>query len=90
MRAAVEALRRQGPARIVVAVPVAAAVICNAFQAIVDEMVCAVTLAHFSAVGHWYEEFTPTTDQAVRALLARAPARRPAAPPPGGAGTAIA
>ena len=71
MRAAAEALRQQGPARVVVAVPVAAREICDEFRARVDEVVCAITPSPFYAVGLWYEDFSPTTDDQVRDLLAR-------------------
>jgi putative phosphoribosyl transferase len=69
MRVAVLALRHQSPARIVVAVPVAAAEICDDFQAIVDDVVCAETPSPFYAVGLWYEDFTQTTDDEVHELL---------------------
>lgn len=85
MRAAVAALRRQGPAAIVVAVPVAAPATCEAFRAIVEEVVCLVLPEPFEAVGYWYADFSQTTDEEVRDLLARA-AAEPAAPP--GAGQA--
>ncbi len=81
MRAAVAALRRRGPAAIVVAVPVAAPATCEAFRAIVEEVVCLVLPEPFEAVGYWYADFSQTTDEEVRDLLARAPAA-PAAPPP--------
>jgi putative phosphoribosyl transferase len=72
MRAAVRALRRQWPARIVVAVPVAASQTCQELQAEADEVVCAVTPEPFYAVGLWYADFSPTSDDEVRDLLARA------------------
>ncbi len=72
MRAAVAALRQQRPARLVVAVPTAAPAVCDALRAEVDEVVCAITPEPFYAVGLWYEDFTPTTDDEVRALLAHA------------------
>jgi putative phosphoribosyl transferase len=75
MRAAALALRQRGPARIVVAVPVASPETCDGFRAEVDEIVCAVTPEPLLAVGHWYADFSPTTDEQVRHLLARA-ARR--------------
>jgi predicted phosphoribosyltransferase len=71
MRAAVAALRMEGPARIVVAVPVAAAETCDAFESIADDIVCAVTPESFQAVGLWYDDFSQTTDDEVRELLAR-------------------
>ena len=72
MRAAVAALRQQHPARIVVAVPIAAPSTCAEFREEVDEIVCARTPEPFRAVGLWYEDFTQTTDEEVRDLLRRA------------------
>ena len=69
MRAAVEALRRQGPSRVIVAVPVAAPSTCREFEDIADEIICARTPEWFSAVGQWYEDFSETTDDEVRTLL---------------------
>lgn len=77
MRAAVLALRQQRPARIVVAVPVAAPETCDAFRTEVDEIVCAITPAELYAVGLWYRDFSQTTDDEVRDLLAQAARRRP-------------
>lgn len=78
MRAAVVAIRRRRPARLIVAVPVAAASTCEEFRCEVDEVVCAFTPEPFHAVGLWYEDFSQTTDEEVRNLLERAhdPARR--------------
>ena len=70
MRAAIAALREQRPARIVVAVPVAAAETCEALAREVDEVVCAQTPAPFFAVGRWYRDFSPTMDREVHDLLA--------------------
>src|SRR5262249_14340505 len=78
MRAAVSALRQQQPARIVVAVPVAATSTCDALKAEADEVICAQTPEPFTAVGLWYEDFSQTTDEEVRDLLERA-ARKPSA-----------
>ena len=77
MRAAVAALRVQNPARIVVAVPTAARETCNDLVAEVDEVVCTTTPEPFYAVGLWYEDFSQTTDEEVRQLLAQStpPAR---------------
>jgi predicted phosphoribosyltransferase len=69
MRAALAVLRRARPARIVVAVPVAAPGACAAFCAEVDEVICARTPEPFHAVGHWYEDFAPPSDAEVRGLL---------------------
>ncbi len=78
MRAAVAALRQQGPARVVVAVPVASASTCEDFRAVVDDVVCALTPEPFYAVGSWYRDFTQTTDDEVHALLDEAAGPRPA------------
>lgn len=71
MQAAVKALRQQQPGRIVVAVPTASPETCEALRAEVDEIICAVTPEPFYAVGFWYENFSQTTDEEVRDLLAR-------------------
>ena len=69
MRAAIEALRALEPARLIVAVPVAAPSTCEELGALVDEIVCAVTPEPFYAVGLWYADFSETSDEEVRALL---------------------
>jgi len=71
MLAAVKALRQQQPSRIVVAVPIAAPETCEQLGAEVDDIICAVTPEPFYAVGLWYEDFSQTTDDEVRDLLAR-------------------
>ncbi|HEY0971665.1 MAG TPA: alpha/beta family hydrolase [Gemmatimonadales bacterium] len=80
MRAAIAALRQELPARLVVAVPVAAADTCDELRAEVDEVVCLATPEPFRAVGLWYADFSQTTDEEVHALLDRAAGRPPAAP----------
>ena len=70
MRAAVEAVRRLKPSRIVVAVPVGARDTCEQFRQIADDVVCVMSPASFSAVGQWYQDFSQTTDDEVRHLLA--------------------
>lgn len=72
MRAAVQALRGQQPARIVVAVPVAAPDTYSDFEREVDEIVCVMTPYPFLGVGGWYLDFSQTSDQEVRDLLAQA------------------
>lgn len=71
MRAAVTALRIEGPTRIVVAVPVAAAETRDALKTLADDVICAVTPEPFHAVGLWYDDFSQTTDDEVRELLER-------------------
>jgi len=71
MRAAVSALRQQGVARIVVAVPVGAPETCREFETEVDETICAISPTYFEAVGQFYDDFSQTTDDEVRDLLAK-------------------
>ena len=72
MRAAVAALRRLGPARVVVAVPVASAQAADSLRPEVDDLVCALTPEPFRAVGLWYEDFAQTSDAEIAQLLDRA------------------
>jgi len=72
MSAAVKALRVRGPERIVVAVPVGAAGTCSMLRRSTDQVVCAMTPEPFGSVGQWYQDFRPTSDAEVRALLALA------------------
>jgi len=76
MRAAAAALRKQGPERIVVAVPVSSPETCDEFRSEVDEIVCAATPEPFRGVGLWYEDFSQTTDEEVRELLEQEPPQR--------------
>jgi putative phosphoribosyl transferase len=76
MRAAVLALRRIEPARIVVAVPIGAASTCEELQAIADECVCAIAPEHFRAVGLWYDDFAQIDDVEVCEVLTRAEGAR--------------
>jgi predicted phosphoribosyltransferase len=69
MRAAVAALHRLGPARIVVAVPVGSPDTCAELGEEADELVCALMPDPFLAVGIWYEDFAQTTDEEVHDLL---------------------
>ena len=69
MKAAVRALRQRHPAKIVVAVPIAAAPTCEELRSMADEVVCLNTPEPFYSVGSWYDDFSQTTDDAVRELL---------------------
>jgi len=75
MRAAVQALRLMEPSAIIVAVPVGAPDTCELLRNDADAVVCAVTPENFMAVGRWYEDFSQTTDEEVRELLAQATRR---------------
>jgi predicted phosphoribosyltransferase len=72
MRAAVRAVKQMQPARVVVAVPVAAQSTRDDIGEEVDEIVCSVPPEPFLAVGRWYQDFSQTTDEEVHDLLDRA------------------
>ncbi|MFQ4141831.1 phosphoribosyltransferase [Chlorogloeopsis sp. ULAP02] len=71
IRAAIAILQQQQPQRIVVAVPVAPLATCQELRAEVEEVVCLLTPEPLYAIGLWYENFSQTTDDEVRELLAR-------------------
>jgi predicted phosphoribosyltransferase len=72
MHAAVAAVRKQEPARVVVAVPVAPDSTLREFEGEADEVVCPLTPAEpFEGVGRWYIDFSQTSDEEVRELLDR-------------------
>jgi putative phosphoribosyl transferase len=75
MRAAAEALRVQRPSWLLVAAPVGARPTVAALEAVADDVVVPLVPADFYAVGQWYADFRPTTDDQVRALLRQAAGR---------------
>lgn len=72
VQAAIAALRKEGPASIIVAAPVGSREACSAIGAVTDGCLCAMIPDRFYAVGLWYEDFSETTDAEVRQLLTRA------------------
>ncbi|MFF0266327.1 phosphoribosyltransferase [Kribbella sp. NPDC004536] len=75
MRAAVQAVRRQHPAQVIVAVPVGGPGSSRTLSA--DRVVCAWFPQYFTAVGQAYRDFSPVTDEEVRQVLEQSTARRP-------------
>lgn len=71
-RAAVEGVRRRGASEIVLAVPVGARETVEQMARDVDAIVCVATPRNLRAVGEWYRDFSPTTDEEVLTLLRRA------------------
>ena len=69
MRAALTIIQQQQPAKIVVAVPVAPLNICEELRLEVDDVICLQCPENMSAIGLWYEDFSQTTDNEVRAFL---------------------
>jgi predicted phosphoribosyltransferase len=69
MRAAAAALRQQGAAKIIVAVPVGAPSTCREIRDEVDDIICLHAPVSFMGVGQYYEDFSQTSDEEVRELL---------------------
>lgn len=72
MRAALHAVRQLGCAHLVAAAPVGAPATARQLRRVADDVVCLRAPLGFGAVGQWYEDFSPTSDEAVRDLLRRA------------------
>jgi putative phosphoribosyl transferase len=79
IRAALRGIRRQRPARLILAVPVAPAEIIEALRGEADEIVCLETPAEFYAVGQFYRDFHHVSDDEVKAILQSG---RPVVSPP--------
>ena len=73
MRVALQAVRRRGPARVVLAVPVAPPDTLAALGEVADEAVCLETPIGFGAIGFYYRDFHQMSDSEVTDLLARTP-----------------
>jgi len=71
MKAAISVIQKENPQQIVVAVPVAAAEICQELGQQVDEVVCLKTPHPFYAIGLWYDNFAQTSDGEVCDLLSQ-------------------
>ena len=69
MRAAVAIVRQSRPARIVVAVPVAAESSADTIQTVADEFVCPLVVPLHYGIGAWYTDFSQTSDAEVQAIL---------------------
>lgn len=69
MEVAVQTVRRQGAARIMVAVPVASTTAVDRLAPVADEVIALVADPGFDAVGRYYRRFPQTTDDEVLALL---------------------
>jgi putative phosphoribosyl transferase len=70
--AAVAALRKLEPARVVLTAPVADSATCTVVRPYVDDIVCAEAPRPFRTVAHWYQDYAPVNDDEVAALLATA------------------
>ncbi|MGB3312716.1 MAG: phosphoribosyltransferase [Nodosilinea sp.] len=73
MRAAISVIQPQQPAQLIVAAPVAAPSLYDELSLKVDEVVCVALPDRLTAIGYWYEDFSQTSDEDVRQLLANQP-----------------
>ena len=71
IQAAIKGIRQHNPAKIIVAVPVAATETYETIKKLADQIICPQTPSHFYAVGAWYENFSQTTDEEVFDLLTK-------------------
>ena len=71
MQAAVTALRKHQPQKIVLAIPVALEKTLRQFETLVDDIACLVTPKSIGAVGFWYEDFRQVSDREVCEVLAK-------------------
>ena len=69
--AALRAIRQKGPRRLVLAVPVCAPDTVARLRSLADDIVFVESPANLQAVGMWYEDFSPTTDDQVIGILAK-------------------
>jgi putative phosphoribosyl transferase len=77
IRAAITALKKANPAKLIIAVPVAEKSMCEKLALMVDKMICPLRPLYFNAVGAWYEDFGQTSDEEVCSLLKKASREAP-------------
>src|SRR5262249_54925416 len=68
-RAAIEVARAQGASSVVLAAPVAPPSTVTELAQVADAVVCVATPSPFAAIGQWYRDFSPTTDDEVLRIL---------------------
>jgi len=78
IRLAMDALRKQGAATVILAVPVAPPESLAALRQLADRVICLVEPSRFVAVGNWYENFHQVSDHEVCHILDTLYAREPA------------
>jgi putative phosphoribosyl transferase len=78
VKAALKAIRRQGPQELVLAVPVGPAESLEELRSDLDNLICLEVPFLFLSVGHFYREFLQVSDAEVIAVLEEAGRRRSA------------
>lgn len=84
-RSALRAIWRREPKKVVIATPVAGEDIVASLENEADDVVCLAPVQNLFAIGFWYEDFSPVSDQQVIAWLDRARCRSAVDQPPEGA-----
>ncbi len=69
MKAAIRAVQKQTPKKIIVAVPVCSLAIFNEIKPMIDELICIEKPITLTAVGAWYKDFSQVTDEEVKTTL---------------------
>lgn len=72
IKAAIATLKQQQPQAIIVAVPVAPEIVCQELATEVEQVICLSIPEPLHSISLWYEDFSQTTDDEVRYLLAKA------------------
>lgn len=72
---AVQTIRQQGAAQVIVALPVASSHAVSQLNKTADQVVCLMEPRRFMTVGHWYQEFDQMTDREVFQILERVSVR---------------
>jgi putative phosphoribosyl transferase len=75
-RAALQAIRKQKPKELVLAVPVAPRDTVAELRKEVDALICLETPEPFLAIGYFYRDFAQVGDEEVMAILRRFPIKR--------------
>jgi putative phosphoribosyl transferase len=73
VRAALRGLRQRGPARLILAVPVAPRDTVDELRKEVDDVVCLAQPSYFGAIGYFYRDFHQLSDDEVITLMRQAP-----------------
>jgi putative phosphoribosyl transferase len=82
MRAALRAVRKQRPRKLIVAVPVAPASSISELRVEADGVVCLDARTFFDSIGLYYADFTQVSDEEVTDILAQFPSTAPETTPP--------
>lgn len=72
LRAGIGTIKQHHPQKIIVAVPVAPPSVCEQLNKEVDQVICLSQPENLHSISLWYDDFSQTSDEEVRQLLALA------------------